>query len=465
MCEVAVEERLGAGGDRLGRERARAGSRRCAPRRAPPGSVLRASRSRRSVTGLQSSRRRHHRTFAEAGRSAVSVACSPSFTSMTPSRLVGTVRRVTAAESPDVHRAVHLASPAATPGPTGSLRSDRWPNAAHVSTSDRRHSPIMNRSSPAVARRWPALVARPRGRWFAAAATARAAAAIDDSRRSQEARSRDAERLRLDVPAGLRRDGDPGVHSTSQPAVTVTYAGGGSGKGQTDLAGRSSTARAPTAPCPPADLAEVQGRDSSTSRRSARRSRSRTTCRGVTKLQLSADTIAKIFQGTITTWNDPAITADNPGVDAAEHGDHRRPPRPTARARRRTSPSTSRRRRRRTGRSAPTRRSPGRPSTQGGNGNAGVAQIVQGTDGAIGYVDFSDAKAAGLTFAAIKNQCRQVRRADRSSGDGGGGDGDGQRRPDLRPAERARCRRPTRSRRRRTSSCTRRRPTRPRATR
>ena len=31
-------------------------------------------------------------------------------------------------------------------------------------------------------------------------------------------------------------------------------------------------------------------------------------------------------------------------------------------------------------------------------------QIVKDTDGAIGYVDFSDAKAIGLTFAAIKNK-------------------------------------------------------------
>ena len=40
---------------------------------------------------------------------------------------------------------------------------------------------------------------------------------------------------------------------------------------------------------------------------------------------------------------------------------------------------------------------------QAGNGNAGVAQIVKGTNGAIGYVDFSDAKASGLVFASIKN--------------------------------------------------------------
>ncbi len=40
---------------------------------------------------------------------------------------------------------------------------------------------------------------------------------------------------------------------------------------------------------------------------------------------------------------------------------------------------------------------------QAGNGNSGVAQIVKDTDGSIGYVDFSDAKASGLTFASIKN--------------------------------------------------------------
>jgi len=40
---------------------------------------------------------------------------------------------------------------------------------------------------------------------------------------------------------------------------------------------------------------------------------------------------------------------------------------------------------------------------QAGQGNAGVAQAISSTNGAIGYVDFSDAKAAGLKFASIKN--------------------------------------------------------------
>jgi phosphate transport system substrate-binding protein len=37
--------------------------------------------------------------------------------------------------------------------------------------------------------------------------------------------------------------------------------------------------------------------------------------RGVDSLQLSPDAIAGIFNRRITTWNDPAITKDNPGVD------------------------------------------------------------------------------------------------------------------------------------------------------
>lgn len=36
---------------------------------------------------------------------------------------------------------------------------------------------------------------------------------------------------------------------------------------------------------------------------------------GITSLNLSAETIAKIFKGDITTWNDPAIAAENEGVD------------------------------------------------------------------------------------------------------------------------------------------------------
>ena len=42
---------------------------------------------------------------------------------------------------------------------------------------------------------------------------------------------------------------------------------------------------------------------------------------GVDDLQLSAATIAGIFAGTITTWDDPAIAADNPDADLPDHRD------------------------------------------------------------------------------------------------------------------------------------------------
>ena len=42
-------------------------------------------------------------------------------------------------------------------------------------------------------------------------------------------------------------------------------------------------------------------------------------------------------------------------------------------------------------------------TTVGGNGNGGVASIIKSTKGAIGYVDYADAKAAGLTYASVKN--------------------------------------------------------------
>ena len=52
----------------------------------------------------------------------------------------------------------------------------------------------------------------------------------------------------------------------------------------------------------------------STCRWPRRRSRSPTTCRASSSLNLPPSTIAKIFSGKITKWNDPAIKADNSGV-------------------------------------------------------------------------------------------------------------------------------------------------------
>jgi phosphate transport system substrate-binding protein len=124
---------------------------------------------------------------------------------------------------------------------------------------------------------------------------------------------------------------------------------------------------------------------------------------GVTGLKLSGPTLAKIMATTIKTWNDPAIVAENAGVTL--------PAKPIVVAHRSEGSGTTNNFTKflvaaggadwtlGTGDSITWP-----ATTQGAQGNGGVAQLIKQSDGAIGYVDFSDAKAAGLTFASIKNK-------------------------------------------------------------
>jgi phosphate transport system substrate-binding protein len=123
---------------------------------------------------------------------------------------------------------------------------------------------------------------------------------------------------------------------------------------------------------------------------------------GVDKLQLSPDTLAKIFQTDIKKWNDAAIAADNPGVTLPDKTI-------TVAHRSDGSGTTSNFTKYLKAASPAWKLDSGDtvawPSTtQGGEKNTGVAQIIKDVDGGIGYVDLSDAKETGLTFAAIKNK-------------------------------------------------------------
>ena len=120
-------------------------------------------------------------------------------------------------------------------------------------------------------------------------------------------------------------------------------------------------------------------------------------------LQLSAPVIASIFEGKITTWNNSAIAADNPGVTL--------PSTPITIAVRSDSSGTTQNfsqflvEAARGGWTLGSSSTINWPTTaRAGNGNGGVASIVKSTPGAIGYVDYADAKASGLTFASIKNK-------------------------------------------------------------
>lgn len=119
---------------------------------------------------------------------------------------------------------------------------------------------------------------------------------------------------------------------------------------------------------------------------------------GVKNLRLSPDTLAKIFTGAITTWNDPAVAADNPGA---------------------TLPSTKITPVHRSDNSGTTEnftdylhavvpalwtnpKSGTWPLTGGEAGaqTAGLIAAVKAGDGAIGYADAS--QAGGLEQAKIK---------------------------------------------------------------
>ncbi len=135
---------------------------------------------------------------------------------------------------------------------------------------------------------------------------------------------------------------------------------------------------------------------------------------GVSELQLSPDTLAKIFQAQITTWNDPAIAADNPGatlpstpIVVVHRSDGSGTTSNFTKYLKAAAPSTW------TLDAGDTVNWP--TSTQAGNGNAGVAQIIKDTDGAIGYVDLSDAKASKPRLRLDQEQGRQATSPRRST--------------------------------------------------
>jgi phosphate transport system substrate-binding protein len=185
--------------------------------------------------------------------------------------------------------------------------------------------------------------------------------------------------------------------------IIINYGGGGSGKGRQDLADMVVDFAGSDSPFKPADAAKAKGGEILYFPILLSPIAVSYNVSGVDKLQLSAPTIAKIFQSEIKKWNDPAIAADNPGAklpDTAIVVAHRADGSGTTQNFTEYLAGAAK------GvwklKSGSTVEWPS--DTQAGQGSAGVAQIVKSTKGAIGYVDLSDAKASGLKFAMIKNR-------------------------------------------------------------
>jgi phosphate transport system substrate-binding protein len=121
----------------------------------------------------------------------------------------------------------------------------------------------------------------------------------------------------------------------------------------------------------------------------------------VKDLKLSAETLAGIFAGKITKWDDAALKADNSGASLPSTGIqvvHRSDGSGTTAAFTEYLKTV-----------APTVWTAGSgkdvpwPTGQGAKGSDGVTGAVKQTAGAIGYSEVSFAKGAGLGIAKIKN--------------------------------------------------------------
>jgi phosphate transport system substrate-binding protein len=188
-----------------------------------------------------------------------------------------------------------------------------------------------------------------------------------------------------------------------QPNMTVNYGGGGSGKGRTDLAGGTVNFAGSDSPIPAKEASGFSGKTVLYFPVIIGPITMSYNLPGVSGLKLDPTVIANIFQGKIKTWNDPAIKADNSGVSL--------PSTPITLAVRSDSSGTTQNFTLFIQDAAGSAWSLGSDSTikwpssaRAGEGNGGVAQIVKSTPGAIGYVDYTDAKASGLSMASVKNK-------------------------------------------------------------
>jgi phosphate transport system substrate-binding protein len=123
---------------------------------------------------------------------------------------------------------------------------------------------------------------------------------------------------------------------------------------------------------------------------------------GVDQLELGPRTLAGIFAGTITRWDDPAIAAENRGVSL--------PSTPVQVIHRSDGSGTTKVFTSYLTAVAPSVWTLGAdkdvawPTGQGAKGSDGVSAAVQQTDGAIGYAELSFAKANGVAVASVRNE-------------------------------------------------------------
>jgi len=123
---------------------------------------------------------------------------------------------------------------------------------------------------------------------------------------------------------------------------------------------------------------------------------------GSPKLKIDGPTIAAIFLGSITKWNDPAIAAQNPGVDLPNQDlvvVHRSDGSGTSYIWTDYLSSVSPDWKAKVGKGT----SVNWPVGLGGKGNEGVSGQIKQLPGSVGYIELAYAKQNKLPFADVKN--------------------------------------------------------------
>ena len=189
----------------------------------------------------------------------------------------------------------------------------------------------------------------------------------------------------------------------SGQGVSVTYTGTGSGDGRTKLANGEVDFAATDVPAPPADQDKLKAKYGGFVHAAI-------TSAGIAvvynvaelpELKLTGPTIAKIFSGTVTNWNDPAIALDNgaAGPDL--------PIKVMVRADKSGSSGVF------TGyleaagggnwKGGTTENFPAPANGEGRQGGGALAQGVADTPGAVGYIDHGGAMAKSLSEVKVRN--------------------------------------------------------------
>jgi len=193
-------------------------------------------------------------------------------------------------------------------------------------------------------------------------------------------------------------------YNAKYPNVTVNYQSVGSGAGISQFQKGTVDFGASDVPMTDSDIAKVTGGASALTQIPTTLGVISVAYNlsGVAKLQLDGPTLANIFLGHITKWNDAAITAQNSGVtlpSSAIQVVHRSDSSGTSYHFTDYLGKVSSEWKSNVGVAKAVKW----PAGIGASGNQGVAQAITSTPGALGYVELAYVVQTGMTQAYIKN--------------------------------------------------------------